>query len=32
VSGILNGIRAGVEALRKKTPSDNLNPEDDLFV
>jgi citrate lyase gamma subunit len=30
VSGILNGIRAGLEALRKKTPSEN--PEDDLFV
>jgi hypothetical protein len=32
VSGILNGIRAGLETLRKKTPGDNLNPEDDLFV
>jgi hypothetical protein len=32
VSGILNGIRAGLEVLRKKTPGENLNPEDDLFV
>ena len=32
VSGILNGIRAGVEVLRKKTPGENLSPEDDLFV
>jgi hypothetical protein len=32
VSGILNGLRAGVEVLRKKSPSDPLDPEDDLFV
>jgi hypothetical protein len=33
MSGILNGIRAGVEVLRKKTPSENLSQEeDDLFV
>jgi citrate lyase gamma subunit len=32
VSGILNGIRAGLEALRKKSPGENHDPEDDLFV
>jgi hypothetical protein len=32
VSGILNGLRAGVEVLWKKTPSNHLDPEDDLFV
>lgn len=32
LSGILNGIRAGVDVLWKKTPGENLNPEDDLFV
>jgi len=31
-NGILNGLRAGVDVLRKKTPSDGLGPEDDLFV
>jgi hypothetical protein len=32
VNGILNGFRAGVEVLRKKTPSDAVEQEDDLFV
>jgi hypothetical protein len=32
VNGILSGIRAGVDVLRKKTPNDHLDPEDDLFV
>jgi methyl-accepting chemotaxis protein len=31
VNGILNGLRAGVEVLRHKSP-DHLTPEDDLFV
>jgi hypothetical protein len=31
-NGILNGLRAGVDVLRKKTPSEGLGPEDDLFV
>ena len=31
-NGILNGLRAGVEVLRKKTPADHLEPEEDLFV
>ena len=32
VNGILNGLRAGVDVMRKKTPSNHLDPEDDLFV
>jgi methyl-accepting chemotaxis protein len=32
VNGILNGLRAGVEVLRKKSSSDVLEQEDDLFV
>ena len=32
VSGLINGLRAGVDVLRKKTPTNHLNPEDDLFV
>jgi hypothetical protein len=32
VSGILNGLRAGMEVMRKKTPTNHLDPEDDLFV
>ena len=32
VSGILNGLRAGVDVMRKKTPDNHLDPEDDLFV
>jgi hypothetical protein len=32
VSGILNGLRAGVDVMRKKTPTNHLDPEDDLFV
>jgi methyl-accepting chemotaxis protein len=31
VNGILNGLRAGVEVLRHKSP-DHSTPEDDLFV
>jgi hypothetical protein len=32
VSGILNGLRAGVDVIRKKTPGTNRDPEEDLFV
>ena len=32
VNGILNGLRAGVDVLRKKTPPDPRNADDDLFV
>jgi hypothetical protein len=32
VNGILNGLRAGVDVLRTKTPGNHLDPEDDLFV
>jgi hypothetical protein len=32
VNGLINGLRAGVDVLRKKTPSNPLDPEDDLFV
>ncbi|MGB8535456.1 MAG: hypothetical protein WCD57_03510 [Acidobacteriaceae bacterium] len=32
VSGILNGLRAGMDVMRKKTPTNHLDPEDDLFV
>jgi hypothetical protein len=32
VSGILNGLRAGMDVLTKKTPTNHLDPEDDLFV
>ncbi len=32
VNGILNGLRAGVDVLRKKDLSNHLEPEDDLFV
>jgi methyl-accepting chemotaxis protein len=32
VNGIINGLRAGVDVMRKKTPSNHLDPEDDLFV
>jgi hypothetical protein len=31
-NGILNGLRAGVDVLRKKSPADHVTPEDDLFV
>jgi hypothetical protein len=31
VNGLINGLRAGVDVLRKKTPSSPLDPEDDLF-
>jgi hypothetical protein len=32
VNGILNGLRAGVEVLRKRETGNHLVPEDDLFV
>lgn len=32
VNGILNGLRAGVEVMRKKETVNHLDPEDDLFV
>jgi hypothetical protein len=34
VNGILNGLRAGMDVMRKKTPGNHLNPEseEDLFV
>jgi hypothetical protein len=32
VNGIINGLRAGVDVLRKKDHSNHLDPEDDLFV
>jgi len=32
VNGILNGLRAGVDVLRKKDFSNHREPEDDLFV
>jgi methyl-accepting chemotaxis protein len=31
-NGILNGLRAGVDVLRKRSPADSQNPQDDLFV
>ncbi len=33
VNGILNGLRAGMDVMRKKTPATHLDPEEeDLFV
>ncbi len=32
VNGILNGLRAGMDVMRSKTPTNHLDPEDDLFV
>ena len=32
VNGIINGLRAGVEVMRKKDVGNHLDPEDDLFV
>jgi hypothetical protein len=32
VSGLINGLRAGVDVIRKKTPGNHGDPEDDLFV
>jgi len=32
VNGVINGLRAGVEVLRQKTPNHHPRPEDDLFV
>jgi hypothetical protein len=31
VNGILNGLRAGVEVMRKKAPGNHMDPDDDLF-
>jgi hypothetical protein len=31
VNGILNGLRAGVEVMRKREPGNHLDPDDDLF-
>jgi hypothetical protein len=32
VSGILNGLRAGMDVMMKKNPTNHLDPEEDLFV
>jgi hypothetical protein len=32
VNGLLNGLRAGVDVMLKKTPGTHRDPEDDLFV
>lgn len=32
VNGIINGLRAGVDVLMNKTPTNHRNSEDDLFV
>ena len=32
VNGILNGLRAGMDVMRKKSPTNHLDSEDDLFV
>jgi hypothetical protein len=32
VNGIINGLRAGVDVMRKGTPGNRVDPEDDLFV
>jgi hypothetical protein len=32
VNGIINGLRAGVDVMRKKSPENHLDPENDLFV
>jgi len=32
VNGILNGLRAGMDVMMKKNPTNHLDPEDDLFV
>ena len=32
VNGILNGLRAGMDVMMKKTPTNHLDPEEDLFV
>jgi hypothetical protein len=32
VNGIINGLRAGVDVMRSKTPGNHLDSEDDLFV
>ncbi len=32
VNGILNGLRAGMDVMMKKTPANHLDPEEDLFV
>jgi hypothetical protein len=32
VNGIISGLRAGVDVMRKKTPRNHLDPDEDLFV
>jgi hypothetical protein len=32
VNGILNGLRAGMDVMMKKNPTNHLEPEEDLFV
>jgi hypothetical protein len=32
VNGILNGLRAGMDVMRKKPSTNHLDPEEDLFV
>ena len=32
VNGILNGLRAGVEVMRKREPGNRLDPDDDPYV
>jgi hypothetical protein len=32
MNGIINGLRAGVDVMRKKDIDNHLDPEDDLFV
>lgn len=32
VNGIINGLRAGVDVMRRKESGNHLSPEDDLFV
>jgi methyl-accepting chemotaxis protein len=32
VNGILNGLRAGMDVMMRKTPNSHLDPDNDLFV
>jgi hypothetical protein len=32
MNGIINGLRAGVDVMRKKDIDNHLDPDDDLFV
>lgn len=32
VNGIINGLRAGVDVMRKKSPDNHSDPDNDLFV